>query len=82
MLKYVIVYLIICGVVLVWLCADHFYYEQKKPNLSRSEIEARIKRAYNNADNADKRDQREYFLDVAGYWEHELSKLDKLNHSV
>ena len=77
MLKYVIVYIILCGCVFVWMCIDHNIYEKRKSNLSRSEIEMRIKRAYNNADHADKRDQREYFLDVASYWEHELEKLDK-----
>lgn len=77
MLTYIVVYIVICGIVLVWMCADHLYYENKKPNLSRSEIETRIKRAYSNADNEDERDQREYFLDVASYWEHELEKLDK-----
>ena len=77
MLTYIIVYIIICGIALVWICADHLYYENKKPNLSRSEIETRIKRAYSNAENADKRDQREYFLDVASYSEHELEKLNK-----
>lgn len=77
MLTYIIVYIVICGAVFVWLCLDHIHYERKKPSLSRDEIEARIKRAYSNADNADKRDQQEYFLDVAGYWEHELEKLGK-----
>lgn len=77
MLTFIVVYMIIVAAMLIWFCADHWYYERKKPNLSRDEIEFRIKRAYNNADNADKRDQREYFLDVAGYWEHELEKLDK-----
>lgn len=77
MLKYIVVYIVICGIVLVWMCADHLYYENKKTNLSRSEIEARIKRAYSNADNAGKIDQREYFLDVASYWEHELEKMKK-----
>ena len=77
MLTYIIVYIVICGIALVWVCADHLYYENKKPNLSRSEIETRIKRAYSNAENADKIDQREYFLDVASYWEHELEKLNK-----
>lgn len=77
MLTFIIVYIIICGVVLVWMCADHIYYEHKTPKLSRSEIEHLIERAYSNADHADKRDQREYFLDVASYWEHELEKLDK-----
>lgn len=77
MLKYIIAYLIICGIVFVWMCIDHNRYEKKKSNLSRSEIERRIKRAYDNANNTEVRDQREYFLDVAGYWEHELEKLDK-----
>lgn len=77
MLKYIVTYILICGAALVWVCIDHNRYEKKKPNLTREELEERIKRAYGNADNSDSREQREYYLDVASYWEHELSKLDK-----
>lgn len=77
MLKYIISYLILTGITLVYICLDHNHYERKKTKLTREEVSNRIQRAYSNADNSDNRDDREYFLDVASYWEHELEKLDK-----